>query len=123
MKPKMLSSLSHGPSSFGPAPLLVPPRPEISATRQAAGGANGATMAPSSSLAQSSCMTLSLEKLLEAAALSGELALAGRNLKAFPRVKAKSKQEYDLRDTVSAGRTVWKNSMIMGHVNGMMQDS
>ncbi len=45
-------------------------------------------------------LTLSLEKLLEAAAASGELRLCSRNLKGFP----KSCCKFHLGDTVMAGR-------------------
>lgn len=45
-------------------------------------------------------LTRSLERILEEAALTGELPLSGRNLKEFPKAASK----YDLYDTVSVGK-------------------
>ncbi len=61
-------------------------------------------------------LSLSLEKLLETASLTGDLRLSGRNLKAVPpswgagassassSASSSERRKYDLRDTVLAGR-------------------
>lgn len=46
-------------------------------------------------------MTLSMERLLESAARTGELRLTGRNLKAFPHYSGK---KFPLNDTIYAGQ-------------------
>jgi hypothetical protein len=52
-------------------------------------------------LHNSSSLTLSMEKLLHYASTTGDLNLAGRNLKEFPKHCCK----YQLKDTTSAGKT------------------
>jgi len=52
-------------------------------------------------LHNSSSLTLSMEKLLHYASSTGDLNLAGRNLKEFPKHCCK----YQLKDTTSAGKT------------------
>ena len=49
--------------------------------------------------------SLSLEKLLHSASTTGDLNLAGRNLKEFPKHCCK----YQLNDTTSAGKTEYHN--------------
>ncbi len=53
---------------------------------------------------QHQCSTMSLEKLLRYAQTTGELILAGRNLKEFPKHCFK----YHLKDTTLAGKTLKK---------------
>ena len=70
------------------------------------GGSSGGQVPSSSSSSsvmttQNPQLTLSMEKLLEQAQASGELRLGSRNLKVFPKHCAK----YNLKDTISAGKT------------------
>ena len=56
--------------------------------------------------------SLSLEKLLHSASTTGDLNLAGRNLKEFPKHCCK----YQLNDTTSAGKTEY-HSIYCGDLN------
>ena len=60
----------------------------------------GIMVSASAALQNSSSLTLSMEKLLQHAATTGDLNLAARNLKEFPRHCCK----FQLQDTVSAGK-------------------
>ena len=114
----MLSSalpIASGPPQAGPgvgggSSTLVPmgpppPRPPIAASAspmqhhssQHSPGGGGLSLCPGS---HSHALTLSMEKLLESAAASGELRLCSRNLKAFPKNCCK----FQLEDTVLAGK-------------------
>jgi hypothetical protein len=64
------------------------------------GGIMVSALSASPGLQHSSSLTLSLEKLLHFASKTGDLNLAGRNLKEFPRHNCK----FQLKDTVSAGK-------------------
>ena len=62
----------------------------------------GIMVSASTGFQNSSCLTLSMEKLLQHAETTGELNLSARNLKEFPRHCCK----FQLKDTVSAGKII-----------------
>lgn len=96
----MMSSLTGVPS----APLLFQSQQKGQMEPFHAGQQNLQIVANlQSSSHPSQIATLSLEKLLDTAEKTGDLRLMGRNLKHFP--KEGNCRKYNLRDTVSAGRT------------------
>ena len=136
----MMSSLSqHGPQTVSFGPILPPSSSSVAASASSSSPdlsgrgsrprrnppqppSRAPLTSPSPlchSASSSPCgLTLSLEKLLESAQLTGDLRLTGRNLKALPSAwttttgeggtqqqqqQGEKKAKYDLRDTVKAG--------------------